>query len=94
MNDNFDDYNSIVELIDEDGNTMEFELLGIIEYESEEYVTLLPDDELENSGEVIILKIEKADDGTESYVGVEDEAKLQAVFEIFKDRFIDDFDFI
>ncbi|MCC8130413.1 MAG: DUF1292 domain-containing protein [Oscillospiraceae bacterium] len=64
-------------------------------YDSEEYVVLLPvDDEDEEPGEVLILKVEDTDDSSESYVSVEDEDVLQTVFEIFKDKFKNEFKFV
>ena len=91
----FDDESNIVVLNDEDGNEIRFEFLDLIEYESEEYVVLLPvDEDGENDdGEVVILKLEDADSDEESYVSVDDEATLNAVFEIFKDKFKDEFNF-
>ena len=69
--------------------------LDLIEYESEEYVVLLPiDEDGENDdGEVVILKLEDSDTDEESYVSVDDETVLNAVFEIFKDKFKDEFNF-
>ena len=90
-----DDESNIVVLNDEDGNEIKFEFLDLIEYESEEYVVLLPiDEDGENDdGEVVILKLEDSDTDEESYVSVDDEATLNAVFEIFKDKFKDEFNF-
>ena len=90
-----DDESNIVVLNDEAGNEIKFEFLDLIEYESEEYVVLLPvDDDGENEdGEVVILKLEDADTDEESYVSVDDEETLNAVFEIFKDKFKDEFNF-
>ena len=90
-----DDESNIVVLNDEDGNEIKFEFLDLIEYESEEYVVLLPiDEDGENDdGEVVILKLEDSDTDEESYVSVDDEATLTAVFEIFKDKFKDEFNF-
>ena len=90
-----DDEINIVVLNDEDGNEIRFEFLDLIEYESEEYVVLLPiDEEGENDdGEVVILKLEDSDTDEESYVSVDDESVLNAVFEIFKDKFKDEFNF-
>ena len=51
----------------------------------------------EEPGEVVILKIEDNEDENseeESYVSVEDEAILNQVFEIFKEKFKNDFDFV
>ena len=52
------------------------------------------EDEEMDKDEVIILKLESADDvEKESYVSVDDEGTLQAVFSIFKEKFKDEFDF-
>ncbi len=93
--DYIDDESNIVVLNDENGNEIRFEFLDLIEYESEEYVVLLPiDEEGENDdGEVVILKLEDSDTDEESYVSVDDETVLNAVFEIFKDKFKDEFNF-
>ena len=100
MDENFEgeDLDNIVILNDEDGNEVKFEFLDVVELDDEEYVVLLPVTEAgeEEEGEVVILKIEDTDDDSEeeSYVSVEDEDTLNRVFEIFKERFKDDFDFV
>ena len=43
--------------------------------------------------EVMILRIDSVDDETENYIGIDDEDILQKVFDIFKDRYRDEFDF-
>lgn len=83
-----------VVLNDEDGNEVEFELLDLVEYSGEEYVVMLPCDETADDGMVVILKLEQTDDeDLESYVAVEDEQTLNAVFEMFKERFKEEFTF-
>ena len=60
--------------------------MDLIEYDSEEYVVLLPVEEDENGedGEVVILKVEETEsEEEESYVSVDNEETLTAVFEIF-----------
>ena len=100
MEENFDgeELDNIVVLNDEDGNEVKFEFLDLIELDDEEYVVLLPiAEEGEEDGEVVILKLEDNDDENseeESYIGVEDEEILNKVFEIFKEKFKDDFDFV
>ena len=91
-----EELDNIVVLNDEDGNEVEFEFLDLIEYEGESYVVLLPTDEdEEEAGEVLILKLEDTDsEDEESYVSVEDEEILNKVFEIFKDKFKDEFNFV
>ena len=89
---------NIVVLNDENGQEVHFEFLDLIEYEGEEYVVLLPAEEEENSeeaGEVVILKVEDTEnEEEESYVSVDNEETLNAVFEIFKEKFKDEFNFV
>ena len=88
---------NIIILNDENGNEVQFEFLDLIEYDSEEYVVLLPvvEDGEEEDGEVVILKVDDTDEDSdeESYVSVDDEEVLTAVFEIFKEKFKEDFNF-
>ena len=85
--------NTII-LNDEEGNELKFEFLDLIELEKEEYVVLLPIEE-EDSEEVVILKLEDSEDEeTESYVSVDDEETLNTVFEMFKEKFKDEFNFV
>ena len=81
--------NNIIVLNDENGNEVRFEFLDLIEYESEEYVVLLPviEEGEEDDGEVVILQVDDSDEDSdeESYTSVDDEQTLTAVFEIFKD---------
>lgn len=89
-----EELDNVITLNDEDGNEVQFEFLDLIEYENEEYIILLPMDE-EESGEVVILKVDDTDsEDEESYVSVDDENVLNRVFEIFKDKFKDEFNFI
>ena len=94
-----EELDNIVILNDEDGNEVKFEFLDLVELNEEEYVVLLPvtEEGEEDEGEVVILKVEDNDDEEseeESYVSVEDEDVLNQVFEIFKERFKDEFDFV
>ncbi len=86
---------NIITLKDETGKDLKFEFLDLIEYNNENYVVLLPvaEDGTEEGEEVVILKEEGlTEDGEdESYGTVEDEAVLNQVFEIFKDKFKDEF---
>ena len=96
MNENYEgeELDNIVILNDEDGNEVKFEFLDLVELDDEEYVVLLP---VAEEGEVVILKVEDNDDedsDEESYVSIEDEEILNKVFEIFKEKFKDDFDFV
>ena len=84
----------IITLEDDLGNEQDFEFLDVVEYNHDEYIILLPvEGEEEEKNEVMILKIESIDDETENYVGIDDEETLQKVFDIFKKRYEDQFDF-
>ena len=93
-----EELDNIIVLNDEDGNEVQFEFLDLVELDEEEYVVLLPVTEEgdEEEGEVVILKVEdtEEDSDEESYVSIEDEDTLNRVFEIFKEKFKDDFDFV
>lgn len=89
-----EELDNIIYLSDEDGNEVAFEFLDLVEYEGDEYVVLLPTDDDEDAGEVVILKVEEVGEDQESYVSVEDEATLQAVFDLFKKKFQDEFNFV
>ena len=90
-----EELDNIIILNDEDGNELKFEFLDLIEYSGEEYVILLPVEEEEDADEVVILKVEDTgSEDEESYVGVDDQEILNAVFAIFKDKFKDEFNFV
>ena len=92
---NNEELDNIIVLNDEEGNETEFEFLDLIEYGGEEYVVLLPAEEADDAGEVVILKLEDTEsEDEESYVSVDDEDILNKVFEIFKEKFKDDFNFV
>lgn len=90
-----EEFDNKIILNDEARNEVEFEFLDLIEYQGEEFVVLLPCDEADEAGEVVILKLEDTDDEeNESYASVDDEAVLNAVFDIFRDKFKDEFNFV
>jgi len=91
-----EELDNIIVLNDEEGKEVQFEFLDLVEYENEEYVVLLPIEEAEDdAGEVVILKVEDTDsEDEESYVSVDDQETLNTVFEIFKEKFKDEFNFI
>lgn len=93
--DDFDDLDNTIILNDENGEEVPFEFLDLIEYDGEEYVVLLPKDESDDAGEVVILKVdETSSDDEEAYTSVDDEETLQTVFNIFKEKFKDEFNFM
>ena len=91
MNEELD---NIITLTGEDGEDVDFEFIDLIEYESREFVVLLPVEDEEDEGQVVILEVEPVE-GTddECYVSVDDEDLLNKIFEIFKEKFADEFNF-
>ena len=91
-----EELDNIIVLNDENGEEVPFEFLDLIELEGEEYVVLLPvEEDEEDAGEVVILKVEDTEsEEEESYVSVEDEEVLNKVFDMFKEKFKDEFNFI
>lgn len=91
-----EELDNIIVLNDENGEEVKFEFLDLVELDGEEYVVLLPAEESEEeAGEVVILKVEDTDsEDEESYVSVEDEEVLNKVFEVFKEKFKDEFNFV
>lgn len=78
---------NILTLTDENGQDVDFEYLDCIEYEGKEYLVLMPAEEL--ATEIVILEVEPIDEENENYLSVEDENILNAVYDIFKDRYKD-----
>ncbi len=81
----------LITLYDEDDNEIEMELLDIIEYEGDNYAVMIPNDE--EADEVIIMQIDELNDEEDSFSPVADEDTLDALFEIFKERNQDEFNF-
>ncbi len=78
---------SLLTLTDENGVETEFEYLDCIVYNEVEYLVLILADE--DANEIVILEVQPVDEENENYVAVEDETVLDAVYEIFKERFKD-----
>ncbi len=80
----------IITLTDNSGEEESFGFLDIIEYEDEEFIVLYPmnDDE----GQLLILKVEEdaTSDEYDSYVGIEDDDLVQAVFQAYLEKHKDE----
>ncbi|NJD02890.1 MAG: DUF1292 domain-containing protein [Ruminiclostridium sp.] len=90
-----DERDDIIVLVDENGEEVEFEHIDTIEMNDNEYVVLAPylEEETEETDEeeIIILKVEHNENGEDSFVTVEDEEELDAVFEEFQARMEEEF---
>lgn len=82
---------NIIVLTDDEGKEIEFEFVDLIEMDEKEYVILLPLED-EESGEVVILKVETEGE-EETYVSIDDEEEGNKVFELFKEKYKDEFEF-
>ena len=69
----------IIETIDENGNTVKFELFDIVEFEGKEYA-LLTNPEVEDDENIIVMKLLKEDDGY-SFETIEDDEEFEKVSE-------------
>ena len=78
---------NILTLTDENGEDVDFEYLDSVEYEGTEYLVLMPAEEA--ATEIVILAVEPVDDEMENYLSVNDENILNAVYDIFKERYKD-----
>ena len=82
-------------LTDEDGNEIEFELIGTVEVVGVTYHAMIPADQQgEEQGfyEYVILKTEVDEDGEEMLVTLDDDAEFDKVADIFDDMFSEEID--
>lgn len=91
-NKNQDDIqNKIIEVLDEDGNLIKFELLDIIEYNSNEYGLLKPTSPLNDieEGEVALMKLVE-DNDEYSFEVIEDDDEFEEVVDYMEALQVDD----
>ena len=83
-----EEQNTIIELIDESGNTIKFDLVMTFDYEGKRYAALLPIDAVENVGddEVVLLEVVKDKNG-ENFVSIDNPVLLDEVFNEFIELF-------
>ncbi|HHU62911.1 MAG TPA: DUF1292 domain-containing protein [Clostridiales bacterium] len=72
-----------VDLLDENNNKVTFEHIITLEIEDKKYVVLHPLTKMEGveEDEVIILRIDRDDDGQDIYSTIEDETELKLAYE-------------
>ncbi len=92
-----EEYNpDIVTLSDEEGHEYQFEVLDAVETDEGRYLALLPvyekpEDIVEDSGELVVLKVFE-EDGEEYYEEIENDDEYETVADIFVDRLQDIFE--
>lgn len=87
---------NIIILIDDEGKEMPFEVLDIIEEDDKRYAVGIPAEEAEEDAEegtVLIMRIVPANEEEDILEPIEDQAELEKIFEIFKTRMEEEFDF-
>lgn len=86
-----DEYGSdFITITDEDGNEFEVEVLSTVEYNGASYMAVIPaDGEDDLRLEVSILKSVE-EDGEPLLCAIDDEAELQAVYDLVMDSLYDD----
>lgn len=90
-----DQYGSdFMTIVDEDGTEYELEVLTTVEYNGVSYLAVIPasgEEELSDI-EVSILKSTDDEDGEPLLCAIEDEAELQAVYDLIMDQLYSDQD--
>ena len=87
-------------LTDEDGKEVEFELIGVTEYNGNTYYAMIPADaadkaQEEDNGfcEYVILRAEKEENGEYTLVTVDDDDEFDDVADQFDDMFSEEIDY-
>ncbi len=83
-----DHYGSdFITIVDEDGTEFELEVLTTVEYNGASYLAVTPAGTEENEDvEVSILKSVEEEDGEPILCAIEDEAELDAVYELIMEQ--------
>ena len=87
----------LLELTDADGNEVQYELLDVVPYMEKDYIVVVPyivgDDSPVEQVEIYRVEPDEEQD-TETYVGLETQAEVDAVFKLFQKRSEEFFDFV
>lgn len=88
-----------ISLMDEAGEEHEFEIVDTLEVDGQEYLALIPifenpENSLEDSGELVILKSVLEEGGEEEYLEpIDNEAEFTRIGDLFMERLKEFFDF-
>lgn len=84
-------------LTDEEGNEIEFELIGVTEYKGNTYYAMIPveDENKETDGftEYVILRVDTDGDGETTLNTLEDDEEFDDVADLFDDMFSEEIDY-
>ena len=84
----------VIEIYDEDGSVVKYELLDTIELKGAKYMVIAPLNEDEEIEHVYITQVSPAKDGQEVLEMIEDDTVINQVFEEFKKRNKTNFEFV
>ena len=97
MSDNNNFGNDIVTLTDDDGKEYSFEILDAIETDTGRYLAMLPyyataQEKLEDSGELVLVKVFLDDDGEEYFEDIADDDEYETIADFFIQRLSEEYD--
>lgn len=89
--------NDIVTLSDDDGKEYSFEILDAIETDTGRYLAMLPyfanpKERLDDSGELVLVKVFEDEDGEEYFEDIPDDDEYDTIADLFIDRLQDAFE--
>ncbi len=84
----------VIVMVDEEGTEVRFLHIMTFDFEGSFYVALTPEETVDGieNGEVLLMEIIEDEDGEETYAPVEDEAKLDKVWDEFERLYYEDED--
>lgn len=80
----------IITLVDDEGNEVQFAYVDLVEYEGENYAIMLPIEDGEVLEEAVVMLVQENEDGSDELTGIEDEAIVNAVIDIYNERVEED----
>ena len=87
---NEEEEDGIITLVDDEGNEVQFAYVDLVEYEGENYAIMLPIEDGEVLEEAVVMLVQENEDGSDELTGIEDEAIVNAVIDIYNERVEED----
>ncbi|MBR5218543.1 MAG: DUF1292 domain-containing protein [Clostridia bacterium] len=85
---------NIIVLFDDEGNELHLEVLDIIEEDDNRYAVGVDVNQDEEEDTVLIMRIIEAGEDEDILEPIDDEKELQHIFDVFKERMQDQFEFV
>lgn len=91
QNENFEEFEGIIELEDEEGNVVKFELLMTFEYGEQFYVAMVPTEATDGmeTDEVMLMRL-KEDGDEDVFTPIETEEELEGAWNAFVELYYDE----